>query len=132
MRCVVCIILCILCIPALSQDDKLIFGDTEKTSYEPDYHSKGKNKERKTLLLIRKKAKKVLDGNKCFKEYQQSIGVRVAILAKGEPPYYNGMSKWIHNTSTRMRGTFRLGPFWVFRLNRRMKQCRESLHDFIG
>ena len=47
------------CSAAFCQDDKLIFGDTEKTSHDPDYHSKGKNKERKTLTLIKKKSKKV-------------------------------------------------------------------------
>lgn len=117
---------------AFGQKDVLIFGDTEKTSFDPDYSSKDKSSGKKELLLIRKKSKKVLDGNKCFKDYQVSIGVRVKTLIKGEPPYYNGISKFITNTGTRIKGSFRLGPFWVIRLNKRMRQCRDSLHDFIG
>lgn len=132
MRYAILVVFILSAVPVFSQEERLIFGDTEKTSMDPDYNSKGRYKGKKTLILIRKKARKVLDGNKCFKEYQQSIGVRVTNLSKGEPPYYNGTAKWINNMGTRIKGTFRLGPFWVIRLNKRMRLCRDNLHDFLG
>ena len=104
MRYLVGLVLMVISLSVFGQEEKLIFGNTEKTSYDPDYTSKGKNKSRKTLILVRNNPKRVLEGNKCFKEYQQSIGVRVSRLTKGEPPYYNGISKWVNNTSTRFRG----------------------------
>ena len=114
------------------EDEVLHFGTTEKTDEEATYDSKGKHKEKKVLLLVRTDPRRVLDGNKCFKEYQQSIGVRVAKLEKGEPGNYNDMSRFAHNLGVRVRGTFRNGPFWVWKMNRKLKECKAQLHDFLG
>ena len=113
--------------------DRLNFGDTEKTNENPTYASKSKDhKQRKTLILVKRNTKKLLEGNKCFEEFQLEKGVKVAFLEKGAPGNYNSISRLLHNTGVRIRGTFRYGPFWVIRLNKKRKECRDALHDFIG
>ena len=120
------------CSLTFAQDD-LKFGDTEKTNVKPTYKSSTRDfKPRKTLVLIQQNTSKLLTGNACWEEFQQEKGVKMAFLNKNEPGNYSAISRWFHNTGVRIRGTFRYGPFWVIRFNKKKNECREILHDFIG
>ena len=117
---------------AWSQEEELRFGDTEKTNPNPTYSSKKREyRLKRKVHLTFLNSDKLLEGNRCFEDYLDEKRIRLSAPSTGAESV-GGLRRVLSNTGARIRGTFRHGPFWVARLNKKRRECRNALHDFIG
>ncbi len=122
----------ILAIPTFAQE-KLKFGDTEKTGGSPTYKPNDKkNKNKKPLQWVKNSPNGLLMGNTCMEEVFTDMGFIYTIQRKGRSDTMNELHRFFHNMSVKLRLTFKNGPFWKFKLKRKRKECRALTGDYVG
>lgn len=116
-----------------SSQDKLDFGDTEKTNEKPTYKSDPSKFEAKRIRhWIVNKPRGTLKGNKCFEDVCNEMGFEFVVQSKDQRGSYNGLRRVLHNFGVKTTLLFKNGPFWKLKLRKKRKECLRETHDFNG
>lgn len=127
------VIVLFLAIPPLHAQEKLDFGDTEKTDTHPTYKPNDRKiKQKKPIQWVKNSSKGLLIGNKCMEEVQQEMGFIYVIQHKGRNDTMNEVHRFGHNFAAKLKLFFKNGPFWKFKLKKKRKECRRLSGDFVG
>ncbi len=111
----------------------LDFGGTDNTLFDPEIPDETeKPRKPRSFYLVLKSTKGTLYGNKCIEEVTYSMGFKFLVQPYGNIGYRSEVGRVLHNFFTRILLTFRNGPFWYFRLKRKIEECKEFSGDFVG
>jgi hypothetical protein len=117
----------------LHAQEILKFGDTNTTNKKPTYQSdKSELKRRKPVFIIKNSPTGLLLGNRCVEEFTEAMGLEYLVQLKGQPGYKGGLGRQLHNLGAKTTMTFRKGPFWKGKVEKRRRDCRRQTGDFMG
>lgn len=109
------------------------FGGTPNTMNRPIIEDQTPfNKKERSLYLVLKNTDGTLYGNKCAEDLTYRMGFRYLVQPYGLPGYRSEAGRSLHNFLTRLLLSFRNGPFWYYRLRKRIRDCQELTNDFVG
>lgn len=87
--------------------------------------------EKEYMYLYLMKSKGKLLGNRCVTEFTEDMGFRYILMPKAGSGM-SGFEQRLNNFKTRFILLFRNGPFWNYRLQRKIKECRRKTGDYVG
>jgi len=119
--------------------------DEEVQKYEKDDPTKNIEEEVKVFhkehdptddkllrYLIKKDTRGTLAGNKCVLDATHRMGFEYLASTKGDPGYKNEFYRWKHNFGVKSYLFFTRGPFWKFKIKKKIKDCRYLTGDYVG
>lgn len=113
--------------------EKLNFGDTEKTNENPTYESDPTDYDSKRIRYwVVNNPKGTLKGNKCFEDVCIDMGFVFMVQNQNQEGSYSGFRRALHNMGVRTTIFFKNGPFWRHKLRKKRKECKRQIHDFNG
>jgi len=121
-----------LAMPLLAQKGSPYATDpTPKTKNKvsPD---KDPQKEKRYLTIWRRNTKGTLYGNRCGTEVTRKCGFEYVIVTAKQRGGPSRFRRAMHNAGVNFLLFFRNGPFWKFRLRKRLKRCRYQTGDYMG
>lgn len=102
------------------------------TNTDLDAHIKDEPKpEEEFMYLYLMKSKGKLLGNRCVTEFTEKMGFRYILMPRNGSGM-SGFEQRLNNVKTRFILLFRNGPFWNYRLQRKIKECRKKTGDYVG
>lgn len=71
-------------------------------------------------------------GNKCVEENTRKMGFHYELVPKQGPGRKTATGVFLHNSATKFLLYFKNGPFWQYRLRKKIDECRFKTGDYIG
>lgn len=124
-----------VCLPvtALKAQGHLIHVErTNNTSIKVKPSPNKEFKKKKIRYIVKSDTKNLLLGNKCAEEETLKMGFMYVATPKGQPGNKDQVKRTFKNLATKTFLLFKNGPFWKYRLKKRVKKCRQMTGDFVG
>ncbi len=129
------LILSVFCLTnnVLAQDKTKPPFPTQNTVIDAKPDPKKQHKDAKPVkYIIKNDTKNTLSGNQCFEEVTRGMGFQYLAVPKGQAPNKNGWSRWRHNFGVKCVISWKNGPFWKVKVNKRYKECKYGSGDYTG
>ncbi len=116
-----------------SQDQNRPSFPTQNTVIDAKPDPKKQHKDIKPIrYIIKSDTKNTLAGNQCFEEVTTRMGFQYLAVPKGQVPNKNGWTRWWHNFGVKFIISWKNGPFWKSKVNKKYKECKYGSGDYTG
>jgi hypothetical protein len=110
--------------PVKKFEQSSLTGHSEKLGRPP--------KQKKIRYIITNDTRETLSGNKCAQDVTHSLGFEFLPMPKGGRGNKNEAERRLNNFGVKFMLLFRNGPLWEYKLNKRLKECKYKLGDYVG
>jgi hypothetical protein len=111
--------------------NKTFTEGTTNTTFDASLKNLPKTQKPLRFMYL-KDGKGRLSGNRCALLFSEKMGIQYVMMPKSQAGSPGKLQQTLHNLGVRFLLTFRNGPFWHLRLNRKIKDCRQKTGDYAG